>query len=72
MQISGHRTESVYKRYDIASERVARASGERMEDFHRGVRDAANAQKHLGAKWGAALDGKGEGHAASIPSKYKN
>ena len=33
MQISGHRTESVYKRYDIASERGAIRAGETMENF---------------------------------------
>jgi len=33
MQITGHKTESVYKRYDIASEKGAIDTGRRMRDF---------------------------------------
>jgi integrase len=72
MQISGHRTEAVYKRYDIASERGARAAGERMEDFHRRIREASGTQNKLVAKLVADLDDKGEGQISTLPSKYKN
>jgi integrase len=34
MQITGHKTESVYKRYDLASERGATETGRRMREFH--------------------------------------
>jgi hypothetical protein len=33
-QISGHRTESVYVRYDIASEQGAFEAAEKLRDFH--------------------------------------
>ena len=41
-QITGHRTEGTYLRYDISSEKGAIAAGDKMSEFH---------QKQLGPNW---------------------
>jgi hypothetical protein len=35
MQISGHRTESVYRRYDIVVEGDLKVAGEKLAEYHR-------------------------------------
>jgi hypothetical protein len=55
MQITGHKTESVYKRYDLASERGATETGRRMREFHSQLSQAGmelDAKTQLGDKLG--------------------
>ena len=55
MQISGHKTESVYKRYDIAAEKGATEAGKKLRSHFEGL--VAAKESRLGEKLGDVKEG---------------
>lgn len=63
MQITGHKTESIYKRYGIASERGAINAGRQLRDHWRREEEraaAAKAQKNIDGELAANFRGWNE------------
>lgn len=54
MEISGHRTESVYRRYDITSKNDMAIVKAKMVDFFESKQLAPSTQKQNGDKMGTA------------------
>jgi hypothetical protein len=61
MAISGHKTESVYRRYDIVSSRDLKQAAARMTEYHAEQRSLVTGSDNSGNSAGhdgTALDGK--------------
>ena len=57
MKISGHKTDSVFRRYDITSANDVIDAGRKLEAFHRGkVRDNSGTMLHQNAAAGSAVN----------------
>jgi integrase len=76
MQITGHKTESIYKRYDIGSERGASETGKRLREHWRQLdapeQETAPKPEKLGGKLGGNLPPSSAKGNRQAPAKRLN